>query len=38
MLLPFFLADLQEENDLGLDPPSVLPKMPHEGKSKESSD
>lgn len=33
----FFLADLQVENYLVLDPSSVLPTMPHEGKSKETN-
>lgn len=40
MLPPFhalFLADLKVENYLGLDPSSVLSKILHEGKSKETN-
>lgn len=33
----FFLVDLQVEDDLGLNPSSVLPKTAHEGKSKETN-
>lgn len=34
MLPPFFLADLQEENDLGLDPLSFYQKRPTRVKAK----
>lgn len=33
----FFLADLQVENDLRLDPSPILLKMPHEDKSKKTN-